>query len=293
MKNIVLTIVCLVAIVTTYAQNNYFWNNDSKVFMDEDYSQFYLFHYSRELYELLNTDDYREGVISNKEMNLGCVYKEGMEQKLQGAFYATIKSVILDEILQNYDVPYYTPYYKIFNGEEVCSHSNIFMVKLKSEDDIQLLEQQAEQQHVSVIGYNEYMPLWYTLMCFDVNEGSAIEMANKFYESGNFQAVSYDFGGLFKTFSPLELPIMEQTKPSIEVKMISKNKLTVFVNLLYMNHPIQIKIYNLCGQIQYQFQSNNTATNYFELDLSTLNTGVYICKIETDGANHSTKLIIK
>jgi hypothetical protein len=81
-----------------------------------------------------------------------------------------------------YEGPFFTI---IANGAEV-GLSHLFFVKLKSaEDEIKLIELAAEN-NVTVVGYNEQKPLWYTLTCSGESAGNTLEMANMFYETGLF-----------------------------------------------------------------------------------------------------------
>ncbi len=64
--------------------------------------------------------------------------------------------------------------------------SNNFYVRLKSSDDFGKLQQMAAQYGIEVIGYNEFMPLWYTLSCNAASLKNAIEAANLFQESLQF-----------------------------------------------------------------------------------------------------------
>lgn len=85
-------------------------------------------------------------------------------------------------------------YQTIPEGLEV-GVSNLFYVKLKKVDDVNKLIKLADANSVNVIGYNEFLPQWYTLSC-DVNsKGDALQMANMFYETGLFEASEPDLMG--------------------------------------------------------------------------------------------------
>ena len=286
MKRFLTLMACLVAIATAYGQDNYYWNEGNQVTTEKDYSKYYIFHYSKDLYDLLQTEAYSRNVLNNDEVGtVGCVYREGMEQKLQGSYFATINSVILDEILQKYDVPYYSPYYKIERHTNPVS--NFFYVKLKSEDDVALLEQQAEQSHVEIVGNNELMPLWYTLICFDNKSGTSIECGNKIYESGDFQAVSYD---IMNSIIPLSvLPIVNQ---SLIIKKKSSNVIEVNLNNSSTYKNIQLCIYSPSGLLVKQFNYENESSFSKEINLSDLKPNVYICVINADGQK-TTKTFVK
>ncbi len=286
MKRFLTLMVCLVAIATAYGQDNYYWNEDNQVTTEKDYSKYYIFHYSKDLYDLLQTEAYSKNVLNNDEVGtVGCVYREGMEQKLQGSYFATINSVILDEILQKYDVPYYSPYYKFERHTNPVS--NFFYVKLKSEDDVALLEQQAEQLHVEIVGNNEHMPLWYTLICFDNKSGTSIECGNKIYESGDFQAVSYDI-----MFSVQKLSVLPTVNQSLIIKKKSSDVIEVCLTNNCSYKSVQLRIYSQNGHLVKQINYENTFSLSEEINLSNLKSGVYICEIDVDGQK-TTKSFVK
>lgn len=71
--------------------------------------------------------------------------------------------------------------------------SNNFYVRLNSKNDIDLLYKQAEKLNIEVLGYNEFMPLWFTLSCNKATKLNALEAANLFYETGLFSAAEPAF----------------------------------------------------------------------------------------------------
>ena len=91
------------------------------------------------------------------------------------------------QVRQNSSVIYHAPYYIAASGEEI-GISHLFYVKLKTKSDENELIQLAEAHNVEVLGYNKYLPLWYTLSCTNQSTGNALQMANLFYETGLFQA---------------------------------------------------------------------------------------------------------
>ena len=90
----------------------------------------------------------------------------------QGAFYATEK-----------------------NGHEL-GLSQLLYVRLKNANDIDKLNELAEASNVKIIGTYKNDSLLYILHCTKVSEGNALQMANKFYETGKFTYSQPDlFGG--------------------------------------------------------------------------------------------------
>ncbi len=59
-------------------------------------------------------------------------------------------------------------------------------VKLKKEEDIDLLTSYAEQYKLTIVGNSAFMPLWYILAVNPESGKSPLECANELYESGNF-----------------------------------------------------------------------------------------------------------
>ncbi|MCL2042076.1 MAG: hypothetical protein FWG84_08605 [Bacteroidales bacterium] len=66
--------------------------------------------------------------------------------------------------------------------------SNNFYVKLFKKDDMNDLFDLAERYSIQVLGYNEFMPLWFTLSCGKETSFDAIGAANLFYETGLFES---------------------------------------------------------------------------------------------------------
>lgn len=71
--------------------------------------------------------------------------------------------------------------------QEVFGMSNFFNVMLKSLNDTVLLSQLAEKEHaVIVYPSDELMPFWFVLSVTERSQYNAMEIANRFYETGLF-----------------------------------------------------------------------------------------------------------
>lgn len=77
------------------------------------------------------------------------------------------------------------PTYNISNRK--IGVSNIFHVKLFREEDFDKLVEISKKYSIDIMGYNEFMPLWYTLSCSKDSYINTLEAANLFYESGMFE----------------------------------------------------------------------------------------------------------
>jgi hypothetical protein len=120
-------------------------------------------------------------------------------------YYATVESSAeLSAISSNYEIIYQTPYLITEDNAEI-GVSHLFYVKLNSASDVSLLEDLAEENNVSIMGEpHELMPLVYKLSCTNESEGNALEMANLFYETGDFDFAHPDFINAIRYEEPIE-----------------------------------------------------------------------------------------
>ena len=71
---------------------------------------------------------------------------------------------------------------KVIGKENPIAVSELFYVKLKSENDYAKLERLAKSKICRLIGKVDYMPLWYVL---EVSKGmDVLDMANSFLKQG-------------------------------------------------------------------------------------------------------------
>ena len=91
---------------------------------------------------------------------------------------------------------YRTPSYKSpKNSTNDIFVTNKFYVKLRHFNDYPILQQMAMLYHVEVLS-DTVLPLWHTLQCTRLTQYNALELANIFYESGNFAAAEPEFMGI-------------------------------------------------------------------------------------------------
>lgn len=91
------------------------------------------------------------------------------------------------------DVLYVSPY---FNNKDTHGEIGItqnIKVKLRSINDIDLLEETAKKYNTEVIGYNSFNTIWYTIVCKANSKYNSLEIANAFYESGLFESALPEF----------------------------------------------------------------------------------------------------
>lgn len=80
-----------------------------------------------------------------------------------------------------------TSVYNTINGTDVYS-SPYINIRLKKEEDIDLLTSYTEQYGLEIVKQNPLMPLWFTLAMIQDNDKKAIDYANELWESGKFAA---------------------------------------------------------------------------------------------------------
>ncbi len=85
-----------------------------------------------------------------------------------------------------------SPSFKDAEGKTI-GLSNNFSVKLKSEEDVNILYKKVKQFNLEVLGQNKYLPLWYTVSCTKNSKSNALVLANLFYETGLFEYVEPAF----------------------------------------------------------------------------------------------------
>jgi subtilisin family serine protease len=85
-----------------------------------------------------------------------------------------------------------SPCFKFPNGKKMGLSNNLY-VKLKNASDVNLLYEQATKMHLEVLGYNQFMPLWFTLSCNKKTTVNALAVANVLYETGLFESAEPEF----------------------------------------------------------------------------------------------------
>ena len=109
-----------------------------------------------------------------------------------------------------------SPYFKDKQGKKI-GLSHYFYVKLKRKEDYKILKQYAIRHQVAIVGYNKFMPLWFTLSVTPTSP-NALTMANTFYESGLFEYAEPDLMIDIKpqTIGIEENYLMSQSSPNDE-----------------------------------------------------------------------------
>lgn len=136
----------------------------------------------------------KDEVLDLKQLTISKTIKNNRSDKSagdNGLHWGFVNRSLTIEKIKSSEIIYAAPSFRV-NGKEI-GLSQFFYVKLKQEQDIELLEKLAEEKKVEIVGNDGFMPLWYILSCDKNSRGNALEMANLFYETGLFTSAQPDF----------------------------------------------------------------------------------------------------
>lgn len=97
---------------------------------------------------------------------------------------------LLTEIRQDNPSLIVAPYVETSNNE-VIGLTNYVLVKLKSKQDFEVLMNQANQLNLDLIGYHQYMPLWFTFSVRPTGM-NILEATNRLHNTNLFEYVEPD-----------------------------------------------------------------------------------------------------
>ena len=104
------------------------------------------------------------------------------------------------------------------SNEEVFT-SPYLTVKLKKEQDIDLLTSYAEKYRLKIVKQDPFLPLWYILNVTPDSDKNPLECANELYESGDFAASAPDFVELDKGTDNVEITnVIDDNKETYDLK---------------------------------------------------------------------------
>ena len=152
--------------------------------------------------------------IENNAIDLFVISRSDFENLTSQEFWVEdAKSVILSSC-------YFTE-----NYEEVAT-SPYLTVKLKNEEDQDLLTSYAEQYKLRIVGNDPYLPLWYILSLTPESEKSPLECANELWESEEFAASLPDFVPLSDDETAIPNVATTPTKVSSDIYDLQGRHLT-------------------------------------------------------------------
>ncbi len=130
--------------------------------------------------QLDNTNNYISSISNNNISYYTEVHLTDLVRDNQFVFFNVVNS-----LKRKNDISFVASTYKTKEGKRL-GLTNKFYVKLRNADDEKLLNNFAQNYNVVVRGNDPYMPLWYVVECSKSNTYNSLELANIFYETGNF-----------------------------------------------------------------------------------------------------------
>lgn len=155
--------------------DDYYWNNGEKIYLERGNQEYIIYDDA-----LLSEIDKQKLEMSESDL-----YFEEPNLK-----WGITKPNSVIEDLEH--VLYRMPSYNREGTNIFVTHS--FLVKLKDSDDLPILQNMAEQYNVK-IAKEGALPLWYVLVCTLPSSSNALDIANRFYESGKFAVSEPNFMG--------------------------------------------------------------------------------------------------
>ena len=108
------------------------------------------------------------------------------------------------------------------NNEEVCA-SPYLNVRLKNEQDRNLLTMYAEEYKLKIVYNSPYMPLWYILSLTLDSEKEPLQIANELYETGNLAESVADLVALDSSIEPEPLEPVIYTQGQMATIILPTN----------------------------------------------------------------------
>ena len=287
MKKGILTLLILFVVSGLFAQDDYYWYNGEQISLEPYHKKKYILVDSTitsesELIAALN--DPSLTINTFQESNV-LIYLNIYDSTAYEKKYAILQSQdSIDEIAltNNPIVNYVGPYYIITSSGDTVGISSLFYVKLNQESDIALLDSMANSNNVTILGNDTFMPLWYTVECSEHSTGNALEMANLFYESNNFEHSAPDLMG---SVQPAILNVKENQNISIYPNP-AKDYIYIKQNSISLNIQ-EISIYDLSGK-----KVKSYAPDSDKINIKDIRSGFYVLSINTEN-NIITYKIIK
>lgn len=188
MKKVVYLILSFLVTTISFSQSYYYYNGE-KISLEENDKLYYV---------VLSDTTLQESIINVIKENFINTNKLYFTRISNTNRYFTLVDVddnskiksakLMSKILNQPNVLHVQ---KVIGKENPVAVSELFYVKLKSQNDYGELEKVARSKDCKIIGEVDFMPLWYIL---EVSKGTdALHIANSFYETGLFDNIDPGF----------------------------------------------------------------------------------------------------
>lgn len=192
--------VCVCVPGAVFEATDHWWSsNGKKILLQRRDNKFHIVFFSKDLNRLRRTLAGTGAVLCNVEVcsdnmlfGFGSYTSSEIKRATIRGYYNQIAAALSHTI-------HWAPYFRMkmdpYRIVEAVWITNLFSIKLKSEEDRPLLKKLAEENSVIVIGESGFLPGWYTLACTLLSNGNSLEMANLFFETGLFANYSPNITG--------------------------------------------------------------------------------------------------
>jgi hypothetical protein len=187
MKRILIFTVLFSLGISVFAQEYYRWYNGEKYSLILDPT--------RKLIEVRSPDDTTE--LKSRLIEQAIQVHYFVEENRMGVGHSKCWAIIENDYFPDFTeeelIVYEGGYFRYEDGHSEGGLDSGIAVKLKKSDDFEELKRFADENNVTVIGRDKYMPLWHFLYCTKASAGNAMQMANQLYETGLYDAAEFGF----------------------------------------------------------------------------------------------------
>jgi subtilisin family serine protease len=192
MKRICIFIVLTAISAGLFSQNGYYWYRENRIVLEELPTKKYVmvnsFEDTTKLKAVLKQQEFKiNPFVKTPVVGLNYLQKESPSV----ICWTTVEGEAIPDLTKEEFVLYQAPYFLTKDKKE-AGLSNLFYLKLKKAEDFNILENMAKENGVTILGNDQYMPLWYLLSCTKASKGNAMQMANLFHESRLFASSQPD-----------------------------------------------------------------------------------------------------
>lgn len=186
-----LLLVFFMSVVGMSAQNNYFYYyKDQKIALNID----------RKFVNINASADFQRSNLDGlkfKDLTLQDDNSTGERQKFgklefQSELSATDFEKAISDLRKVKGIKSVSLFFKRPNAPSIGT-SSLFYVKLKDERGFELLKKTASENKVKIVEQIYGMPLWYVMALDSENQSNSLQMANLFYETGQFEGIDPAF----------------------------------------------------------------------------------------------------
>lgn len=178
--------------VRSLSNSVFYWHNGERIFLFPDNEKEYILFRASDEDDLLQSASSSVSNVKQGELPLHTtalyIPKQLSNLQRERLKWAVVPKAM--SLSERSEVLYHGNFYTNEKGQSL-GLSHLLYVKLKSEDDFEMLKEWAKQYNLWIVSQNEYMPLWYTLATIQTNV-STLDLANILHDTGLFDTAQPD-----------------------------------------------------------------------------------------------------